>query len=136
MISKKQLELIINKINNRCNPYEYDSFDMLLDKIEETSTGQATFFNPEEIEWVQSNPKIEQNILKMCQRVWDSTYKENTHSGKISSILKSLDIMGYDTKVVPIPKNEGFLASEKSSSISQTIEEALIMLDLSIIPYR
>jgi hypothetical protein len=44
--------------------------------------------------------------------------------------------MGYDTKVVPIPKNEGFLDSEKSSSISQTIEEALIMLDLSIIPYR
>ncbi len=135
MITKKQLELIINKINNRCNPYEYDSFDSLLDKIEATSTGQATFFNQNEIELIQSDPKIEKNILKMCQRVWDLTYKKVSHDGKISSILKELEY-NQDTDIPAIPKNIGFLASEKSLSIIQTIEETLIMLDLSIIPYR
>lgn len=136
MISKNKLQLIINKINNRCNPYDYDSFEMLLDKIEETTTGRATFFSKEELEWIQSNSKIEQNILKMCQRVWDATYKETSQDGKMSSILKELDIIFYDAKLIPVSKNIEFLSSEKSISISQTIEELLIMLDLSIIPYR
>lgn len=136
MITRKQLELIINKINNRCNPYEYDSFDALIDRIEETSTGQATFFNPEEIELIQSNPKIEENILKMCQRVWDVTHKGNNSDNTICSILRSLGIMGDKKNSIRIPENIKFLVSKESSSIEQTIEEALIKLDLSIVPYR
>jgi len=136
MIDKKKLETIITKINNRCNPYEYESFDDLLDEIEETSTGRATFFTEQEVEWVQSNPKIELNILKMCQKIWDYKLKTvNTDSATLSSILHSLDLV-CNNKQFPPAKNIEFLASEKSVLIRETIEETLLMLDLSIIPYR
>lgn len=142
MITKKQLQHIIRKINNRCNPHDYKSFDDLLGKIQETSSGIPSFFKPEEIEWVKSDPQIENNIMKMCQSIWDRQSETINYEETIGGILSQFNFAcenSFEDKPV-LRKNIQFLTSFLSTSAfnvyKDTIEEVLVRLDLSIIPYR
>lgn len=141
MISKKQLKTIIDKINNRCSPYKYETFDELLDEIDKTSaSGNPSFFTEKEIEWVQSHPEIERNIMEMCRTVIKNSPLD--YNSTMSGILHNLDLSFNeelrDSKEFYLSgrKNLQFLSSSDSYSVRDTIEEILLLLDLSIIPYR
>jgi hypothetical protein len=142
MISKKELKEIIDKINNRCNPQEYESFDHLLDELDKTTNnGDPTFLSEYEIKLIQSNPNIEENILKMCIMVLESITID--YSNTLSRILTELDLL-FNTEMVvdkqkyylEHKKNLQFLLLPSSITIKDTIEEVLVMLDMSVIPYR
>lgn len=140
-ITRQQLELLITKICNRCNPDHYETFDDLLDDIEKTAVnGDPSFFTEEDIELIQSNPDIEKNILKMCSKV---VQKREFSEDTIEYIISKLNMSGTkksekfkSTYYISSNKNLKFLTEPESKPLKGTIEEVLIMLDLSIIPYR
>lgn len=140
-VTKQQLELLITKICNRCNPNDYETFGDLLNEIEKTAVnGDPTFLTEEEIKLIESNPEIEKNILKMCSKVVQKrTFSENT----IEYIIFKLNMSGTkksekfkSTYYISSNKNLKFLTEPESKPLKGTIEEVLIMLDLSIIPYK
>lgn len=141
MISKKQLKTIIDKINNRCSPFKYETFDELLDEVEKTSiSGNASFFTEDEIKWVQSHPEIERNIMEMCRTVIKNTPTDD--NATLYGILRRLNLSFNedmrDKKEYYLigKKNLQFLSTSDSHSVRGTMEEILLMLDLSLIPYR
>jgi hypothetical protein len=142
-VVKKQLEHLITKINNRCNPENYNSFSELYEYVKTTSTtGVPSFLSPAEVRFIQSNPQIENNILDLCIKQRENDKKNNYFTiGNILDILlftnNSNDL--YNSKMTGFNNPDlgtRFLKDPSSQPIHGTIEEVLVMLDLSIVPYR
>lgn len=139
----KILENLIKKINNRCNPEKYSSFSELCEKVKETTyNSRSSFLTENELEFIKSNPEIENNILKLCIKQREKENKDTKFT--VSNILdilllteQSTEVYNNKLKQYENPKiGINFLNDPNSKSIHGTIEEILIMLDLSVVPYR
>lgn len=140
MNKKDRLKTIILKIINRCNPSNYDSFDDLLQKTTSTvsDTSRSSFLTNDEISFIKEDPKIRTNILEICKSV-SRQIKErsaNNHEKTIESILVELNI--HNSSFAKPPPNIKYITEElvNGNPIKGTIDEILLLLDLSPTPYQ
>jgi hypothetical protein len=130
------LKLIVTKINNRTDINLFSSFDELIQRVTKTSSSKSTFLNDEEIAWVKKRPKIEKNIIKICRKVSDQEEKDReNYNSTIEKIIGDLEL-GRGTRSEPRKTIQYLCNVEKFSLVSNTIDEILINLDLSLLPYE
>lgn len=129
-----KLHAIVLKVINRCNYSEFNSFNEIIAQSNKTVAdgGKSTFMTKKEIEYVRNNPKIYDNILKICKIVDEELRLQSSNQITTESILFNLNLS--INSEVDIPDHFRYL--ESHSEIGGTIEQILVLMDLSSKPYE
>ena len=134
---KLKLRELIVRVLNRCIPKDYKNFDDLMEKqhFNVPPGGKPTFLSDDDLEFIEKNPSVKDKFIDLC--IAFGKYQDHIISKNYNDTTEYLlDLLGmshYNYK--EFPKNIEYIKKGIENNLSGTIEEILIILDLSHRPY-
>ena len=135
-IDKVKLRNIITKVLNRSSPEDYKNFDDLMEKqhFNVPPGGKPTFLSDDDLEFIEKNPSVKDKFIDLC--IAFGKYQDHIISKNYNDTTEYLlDLLKISNHVREVPKNIEYIKKGIENNLNGTIEEILIVLDLSHRPY-